>query len=194
MNNLSEYLEKIRISVTEIPKHNLLFFGCWVLDNLMLTCQTKLNLCLPSKDTILLKEILNYLWKCIDNELVVDKNKINTFYIKLSHINESNLDRTNVEEAAIYELIVGLDSLLMFCTNNIAGFEFNLAQSMINVIDTQLKGLGIDITTNEGFNNHFLHQEIHAQLNIITLSKSNKLNSHFKHAYRLNTKINPIPI
>ena len=84
----------------------------------------------------------------------------------------------------MFELIVSLDEILIYCQSGERGFEFRVSQSIINVIDIMLQDEDKDILSKEGFQDALVQNEIKAQFEMISLLKEKKLTSEFKHWLR----------
>ena len=84
----------------------------------------------------------------------------------------------------MFELIVSLDEILIYCQSSERGFEFRVSQSIINVIDIMLQDKDKDILSKEGFQDDLVQNEIKAQFEMISLLKEKKLTSEFKHYLR----------
>ena len=111
-------------------------------------------------------------------------SKINSLYERLNDIDETDLDATDYQQEEIYELIVSLDDILRYCQSGVRGFEDNISQSIINVIDIMLQDEDKDILSKEGFQDDLVQNEIKAQFEMISLLKEKKLTSEFKHYLR----------
>ncbi|MBB1574947.1 MAG: hypothetical protein HG427_005810, partial [Flavobacteriaceae bacterium] len=71
-----------------------------------------------------------------------------------------------------------------YCQSGVRGFEDNISQSIINVIDIMLQDEDKDILSKEGFQDPLVQNEIKAQFEMISLLKEKKLSSEFKHYLR----------
>lgn len=176
MINFKNYLKKIEIEVSEIPENNLILWGCLSVANSYNISKDILKKHLSDVEIEHLSEIIDYLWNVVDEKALLNVQKLDLLYSNLNLIDESDLDRTNFKETALYELIIGLDAILSYCITRERGFEFNLSQANINVIDAKLNEQDIDIFTSEGFKNKLLQNEIATQFKMINSLKTGKLN------------------
>ena len=74
--------------------------------------------------------------------------------------------------------------ILRYCQSGVRGFEDNISQSIINVIDIMLQDEDKDILSKEGFQDALVQNEVKAQFEMISLLKEKKLTSEFKHWLR----------
>ena len=139
---------------------------------------------MTNEEASLINEIISYLWNLVDEKEQIDRSKINLLYEKLNDIDETDLDATDYQQEAIYQLIIYLDEVLKYCKSGVRGFEDNISQSIINVIDIMLQDEDKDILSKEGFQDALVQNEIKAQFEMISLLKEKKLTSKFKHYLR----------
>ena len=144
----------------------------------------KFKFFLTNEEVSLLNEIVSYLWNLVDEKEQIDMSKINLLYEKLNDIDETDLDATDYQQEAIYQLIIYLDEVLKYCKSSVRGFENSISQSIINVIDIMLQDEDKDILSKEGFQDALVQNEINAQFEMISLLKEKKLSSEFKHYVR----------
>ena len=184
MEDFSSYFKKIDEKTSEIPENNLLFWGSWFCEGLLQRCKNHIQVFLTDEEVSLINEIISYLWNLVDEKEQMDMSKINSLYERLNDIDETDLDATDYQQEEIYELIVSLDDILRYCQSGVRGFEDNISQSIINVIDIMLQDEDKDILSKEGFQDALVQNEIKAQLEMISLLKEKKLTSEFKHWLR----------
>ena len=182
--DFSSYSKEIEEKTSEIPENNLLFWGSWFCEGLLQRCKNHIQVFLTDEEVSLINEIISYLWNLVDEKEQMDMSKINSLYERLNDIDETDLDATDYQQEEIYELIVSLDDVLRYCQSDIRGFEDNISQSIINVIDIMLQDEDKDILSKEGFQDALVQNEIKAQFEMISLLKEKKLTSEFKHYLR----------
>ena len=184
MEDFSSYSKEIEEKTSEIPENNLLFWGSWFCEGLLQRCKNHIQVFLTDEEVSLINEIISYLWNLVDEKEQMDMSKINSLYERLNDIDETDLDATDYQQEEIYELIVSLDDILRYCQSGVRGFEDNISQSIINVIDIMLQDEDKDILSKEGFQDALVQNEIKAQFEMISLLKEKKLTSEFKHWLR----------
>ena len=184
MENFRSYFKEIDEKTSQIPENNLLFWGSWFCESLFQRCKNQIQVFLTDEEVSLLNEIVSYLWNLVDEKEQMNMSKINLLYEKLNDIDETDLDETDCQQKEIYELIVSLDEILIYCQSGERGFEFSISQSIINVIDIMLQDEDKDILSKEGFQDALVQNEIKAQFEMISLLKEKKLTSEFKHWLR----------
>ena len=184
MEDFRSYFKKIDEKTSEIPENNLLFWGSWFCEGLLQRCKNHIQVFLTDEEVSLINEIISYLWNLVDEKEQMDMSKINSLYERLNDIDETDLDATDYQQEEIYELIVSLDDILRYCQSGVRGFEDNISQSIINVIDIMLQDEDKDILSKEGFQDALVQNEIKAQFEMISLLKEKKLTSEFKHWLR----------
>ena len=185
MENFSSYFKKIEEKTSEIPENNLLFWGSWFCEGLYQRCKNQIKVFLTNEEVSLLNEIVSYLWNLVDEKEQIDMSKINLWRQKLYEIDETYyFDETDCHQKEMFELIVSLDEILIYCQSGERGFEFSISQSIINVIDIMLQDEDKDILSKEGFQDALVQNEIKAQFEMISLLKEKKLTSEFKHYLR----------
>ena len=184
MENFSSYFKEIDKKTSEIPENNLLFWGSWFCEGLLQRCKNHIQVFLTDEEVSLINEIISYLWNLVDEKEQMDMSKINLLYKRLNDIDETDLDATDYQQEEIYELIVSLDDILRYCQSGVRGFEDNISQSIINVIDIMLQDEDKDILSKEGFQDALVQNEVKAQFEMISLLKEKKLTSEFKHWLR----------
>ena len=182
--DFSSYSKEIEEKTSEIPENNLLFWGSWFCEGLLQRCKNHIQVFLTDEEVSLINEIISYLWDLVDEKEQMDMSKINSLYERLNDIDETDLDATDYQQEEIYELIVSLDDILRYCQSGVRGFEDNISQSIINVIDIMLQDEDKDILSKEGFQDPLVQNEIKAQFEMISLLKEKKLTSEFKHWLR----------
>ena len=182
--DFNSYSKEIDEKTSEIPENNLLFWGSWFCEGLLQRCKNHIQVFLTDEEVSLINEIISYLWNLVDEKEQMDMSKINLLYKRLNDIDETVLDATDYQQEEIYELIVSLDDVLRYCQSGIRGFEDNISQSIINVIDIMLQDEDKDILSKEGFQDALVQNEIKAQFEMISLLKEKKLTSKFKHYLR----------
>ena len=182
--DFSSYSKEIEEKTSEIPENNLLFWGSWFCEGLLQRCKNHIQVFLTDEEVSLINEIISYLWDLVDEKEQMDMSKINSLYERLNDIDETDLDATDYQQEEIYELIVSLDDILRYCQSGVRGFEDNISQSIINVIDIMLQDEDKDILSKEGFQDDLVQNEIKAQFEMISLLKEKKLTSEFKHWLR----------
>ena len=182
--DFSSYSKEIEEKTSEIPENNLLFWGSWFCEGLLQRCKNHIQVFLSNEDVLLINEIISYLWNLVDEKEQMDMSKINSLYERLNDIDETDLDATDYQQEEIYELIVSLDDILRYCQSGVRGFEDNISQSIINVIDIMLQDEDKDILSKEGFQDALVQNEVKAQFEMISLLKEKKLTSEFKHWLR----------
>ena len=181
MEDFNSYSKEIEEKTSEIPENNLLFWGSWFCESLFQRCKNHIQVFLTNEEVSLINEIISYLWNLVDEKEQIDRSKINLLYEKLNDIDETDLDATDYQQEAIYQLIIYLDEVLKYCKSGVRGFEDNISQSIINVIDIMLQDEDKDILSKEGFQDALVQNEIKAQFEMISLLKEKKLTSEFKH-------------
>ena len=184
MEDFNSYSKEIEEKTSEIPENNLLFGGSWFCESLFQRCKNQIQVFLTDEEVSLIDEIISYLWNLVDEKEQIDMSKINLLYEKLNDIDETDLDATDYQQEAIYQLIIYLDDILRYCQSGVRGFEDNISQSIINVIDIMLQDEDKDILSKEGFQDALVQNEINAQFEMISLLKEKKLSSEFKHYLR----------
>ena len=184
MEDFNSYSKEIEEKTSEIPENNLLFWGSWFCEALFQRCKNHIQVFLTDEEVSLINEIISYLWNLVDEKDQIDRSKIDLLYEKLNDIDETDLDATDYQQEEIYELIVSLDDILRYCQSGVRGFEDNISQSIINVIDIMLQDEDKDILSKEGFQDALVQNEIKAQFEMISLLKEKKLTSEFKHYLR----------
>ena len=184
MEDVNSYSKEIEEKTSEIPENNLLFWGSWFCEGLLQRCKNHIQVFLTDEEVLLINEIISYLWNLVDEKEQMDMSKINSLYERLNDIDETDLDATDYQQEEIYELIVSLDDILRYCQSGVRGFEDNISQSIINVIDIMLQDEDKDILSKEGFQDPLVQNEIKAQFEMISLLKEKKLSSEFKHYLR----------
>ena len=184
MEDFNSYSKEIEEKTSEIPENNLLFWGSWFCEGLLQRCKNHIQVFLTNEEVSLINEIISYLWNLVDEKEQMDMSKINSLYERLNDIDETDLDATDYQQEEIYELIVSLDDILRYCQSGVRGFEDNISQSIINVIDIMLQDEDKDILSKEGFQDPLVQNEIKAQFEMISLLKEKKLSSEFKHYLR----------
>ena len=182
--DFSSYSKEIEEKTSEIPENNLLFWGSWFCEGLLQRCKNHIQVFLSNEEVLLINEIISYLWNLVDEKEQMDMSKINSLYERLNDIDETDLDATDYQQEEIYELIVSLDDILRYCQSGVRGFEDNISQSIINVIDIMLQDEDKDILSKEGFQDALVQNEVKAQFEMISLLKEKKLTSEFKHYLR----------
>ena len=184
MEDFTSYSKEIEEKTSEIPENNLLFWGSWFCEGLLQRCKNHIQVFLTDEEVSLINEIISYLWNLVDEKEQMDMSKINSLYERLNNIDETDLDATDYQQEEIYELIVSLDDILRYCQSGVRGFEDNISQSIINVIDIMLQDEDKDILSEEGFQDALVQNEVKAQFEMISLLKEKKLTSEFKHWLR----------
>ena len=185
MEDFSSYFKKIDEKTSAIPENNLLFWGSWFCEGLYQRCKNHIQVFLTDEEVLLINEIVSYLWNLVDEKELIDMSKINLWRQKLYEIDETYyFDETDCQQKEIFELIVSLDEILIYCQSGERGFEFRVSQSIINVIDIMLQDEDKDILSKEGFQDALVQNEIKAQFEMISLLKEKKLTSEFKHWLR----------
>ena len=184
MEDFNSYSKEIKEKTSEIPENNLLFWGSWFCEGLFQRCKNQIQVFLTDEEVSLINEIISYLWNLVDEKEQIDMSKINLLYEKLNDIDETDLDATDYQQEAIYQLIIYLDEVLKYCKSSVRGFENSISQSIINVIDIMLQDEDKDILSKEGFQDALVQNEIKAQFEMISLLKEKKLTSAFKHYLR----------
>ena len=184
MEDFNSYSKEIEEKTSAIPENNLLFWGSWFCEALLQRCKNHIQVFLTDEEVSLINEIISYLWNLVDEKEQMDMSKINLLYKRLNDINETDLDATDYQQEEIYELIVSLDDILRYCQSGVRGFEDNISQSIINVIDIMLQDEDKDILSKEGFQDALVQNEVKAQFEMISLLKEKKLTSEFKHWLR----------
>ena len=182
--DFNSYSKEIEEKTSKIPENNLLFWGSWFCESLFQRCKNQIQVFLTNEEVSLINEIVSYLWNLVDEKEQMDMSKINLLYKRLNDIDETDLDATDYQQEEIYELIVSLDDILRYCQSGIRGFEDNISQSIINVIDIMLQDEDKDILSKEGFQDDLVQNEVKAQFEMISLLKEKKLTSEFKHYLR----------
>ena len=182
--DFNSYSKEIEEKTSEIPENNLLVWGSWFCESLFQRCKNQIQVFLTNEEVSLINEIVSYLWNLVDEKEQMDMSKINLLYKRLNDIDETDLDATDYQQEEIYELIVSLDDILRYCQSGVRGFEDNISQSIINVIDIMLQDEDKDILSKEGFQDALVQNEIKAQFEMISLLKEKKLTSEFKHYLR----------
>ena len=182
--DFSSYSKEIEEKTSEIPENNLLFWGSWFCEGLLQRCKNHIQVFLTDEEVSLINEIISYLWNLVDEKEQMNMSKINSLYERLNDIDETDLDATDYQQEEIYELIVSLDDILRYCQSGVRGFEDNISQSIINVIDIMLQDEDKDILSKEGFQDDLVQNEVKAQFEMISLLKEKKLTSEFKHWLR----------
>ena len=177
--DFNSYSKEIEEKTSKIPENNLLFWGSWFCESLFQRCKNQIQVFLTNEEVSLINEIVSYLWNLVDEKEQMDMSKINLLYKRLNDI-----DETDYQQEEIYELIVSLDDILRYCQSGVRGFEDNISQSIINVIDIMLQDEDKDILSKEGFQDALVQNEIKAQFEMISLLKEKKLTSEFKHYLR----------
>ena len=185
MENFSSYFKEIDNQTSEIPENNLLFWGSWFCEGLYQRCKNHIQVFLTDEEVLLINEIISYLWNLVDEKEQMDMSKINLWRQQLYEIDETYyFDETDCHQKEMFELIVSLDEILIYCQSGERGFEFSISQSIINVIDIMLQDEDKDILSKEGFQDALVQNEIKAQFEMISLLKEKKLTSEFKHWLR----------
>ena len=185
MENFRSYFKEIDEKTSQIPENNLLFWGSWFCESLFQRCKNQIQVFLTDEEVSLLNEIVSYLWNLVDKKEQIDMSKINLWRQKLYEIDETYyFDETDCHQKEMFELIVSLDEILIYCQSGERGFEFSISQSIINVIDIMLQDEDKDILSKEGFQDALVQNEIKAQFEMISLLKEKKLTSEFKHYLR----------
>ena len=184
IEDFNSYSKEIEEKTSAIPENNLLFWGSWFCEGLLQRCKNHIQVFLTDEEVSLINEIISYLWNLVDEKEQMDMSKINSLYERLNDIDETDLDATDYQQEEIYELIVSLDDILRYCQSGVRGFEDNISQSIINVIDIMLQDEDKDILSKEGFQDALVQNEIKAQFEMISLLKEKKLTSEFKHYLR----------
>ena len=185
MENFRSYFKEIDEKTSQIPENNLLFWGSWFCESLFQRCKNQIQVFLTDEEVSLLNEIVSYLWNLVDKKEQIDMSKINLWRQKLYEIDETYyFDETDCHQKEMFELIVSLDEILIYCQSGERGFEFRVSQSIINVIDIMLQDEDKDILSKEGFQYALVQNEINAQFEMISLLKEKKLTSEFKHWLR----------
>ena len=185
MEDFNSYSKEIEEKTSEIPENNLLFWGSWFCEALFQRCKNQIQVFLTNEEVSLINEIISYLWNLVDEKEQMDMSKINLWRQKLYEIDETDyFDETDCHQKEMFELIVSLDDILRYCQSGVRGFEDNISQSIINVIDIMLQDEDKDILSKEGFQDALVQNEIKAQFEMISLLKEKKLTSEFKHYLR----------
>ena len=185
MEDFNSYSKEIEEKTSEIPENNLLFWGSWFCEALLQRCKNQIQVFLTNEEVSLINEIINYLWNLVDEKELIDMSKINLWRQKLYEIDGTYyFDETDYQQKEIFESIVSLDEILIYCQSDERGFEFRVSQSIINVIDIMLQDEDKDILSKEGFQDALVQNEIKAQFEMISLLKEKKLTSEFKHYLR----------
>jgi len=184
IEDFNSYSKEIEEKTSAIPENNLLFWGSWFCEGLLQRCKNHIQVFLTDEEVSLINEIISYLWNLVDEKEQMDMSKINSLYERLNDIDETDLDATDYQQEEIYELIVSLDDILRYCQSGVRGFEDNISQSIINVIDIMLQDEDKDILSKEGFQDALVQNEVKAQFEMISLLKEKKLTSEFKHYLR----------
>ena len=185
MEDFGTYLKEIDNQTREIPENNLLFWGSWFCEGLLQRCKNQIQVFLTDEEVSLINEIISYLWNLVDEKEQIDMSKINLWRQKFYEIDETYyFEETDCHQKEMFELIVSLDEILIYCQSGERGFEFRVSQSIINVIDIMLQDEDKDILSKEGFQDALVQNEIKAQFEMISLLKEKKLTSEFKHYLR----------
>ena len=183
--DFSSYSKEIEEKTSEIPENNLLFWGSWFCEGLYQKCKNHIQVFLSNEEISLIDEIISYLWDLVDEKEQIDRSKIDLWRQQLYEIDETYyFDETDCQQKEMFELIVSLDEILIYCQSGERGFEFRVSQSIINVIDIMLQDEDKDILSKEGFQDALVQNEIKAQFEMISLLKEKKLTSEFKHWLR----------
>ena len=185
MEDFNSYSKEIEEKTSEIPENNLLFWGSWFCEGLYQRCKNQIQVFLTDEEASLINEIISYLWDLVDEKELIDMSKINLWRQKLYEIDGTYyFDETDYQQKEIFESIVSLDEILIYCQSGERGFEFRVSQSIINVIDIMLQDEDKDILSKEGFQDALVQNEIKTQFEMISLLKEKKLTSEFKHYLR----------
>ena len=185
MENFSSYFKKIDEKTSEIPENNLLFWGSWFCEGLYQRCKNQIQVFLTDEEVSLINEIISYFWDIVDEKEQMDRSKVDLWRQQLYEIDETYyFDETDCHQKEMFELIVSLDEILIYCQSGERGFEFSISQSIINVIDIMLQDEDKDILSKEGFQDALVQNEIKAQFEMISLLREKKLTSEFKHWLR----------
>jgi len=170
MENFSSYFKEIDKKTSEIPENNLLFWGSWFCEGLYQKCKNHIQVFLTDEEV---------------SKEQIDRSKIDLWRQQLYEIDETYyFDETDCHQKEMFELIVSLDEILIYCQSGERGFEFSISQSIINIIDIMLQDEDKDILSKEGFQDALVQNEIKAQFEMISLLKEKKLTSEFKHWLR----------
>jgi hypothetical protein len=186
MKTFKEYTDALKKEVQLIPSNKLLFWGTWLSQAIYSTNEKHIRQYALEEGLMDIDIIFQELWKIVDNELAFkDESSIQLEIEKIKNFEESNLDRTDEIEVAIYELIISLDLIFNYMKNGERGWEYNIAQAPINIIDVQLQELGLDIITEDDFKNSLIQKEIECQFKMINLLKTDiKVNSDMRRTFR----------
>ena len=185
MEDFSSYSKEIEEKTSEIPENNLLFWGSWFCEGLYQRCKNYIQVFLTDEEVSLINEIISYFWDIVDEKEQIDRSKVDLWRQQLYEIDETYyFDETDCHQKEMFELIVSLDDILRYCQSGVRGFEDNISQSIINVIDIMLQDEDKDILSKEGFQDALVQNEIKAQFEMISLLKEKKLTSEFKHYLR----------
>lgn len=183
-NGFKAYIDECRKYTAAIKYENLFFWGGWVCEELLVICQGIISRLLAEKEISLIKDILSYIWSVVDSNDKLSPEKSRIYLRHLNDINETDLDRTDYQENALYELIISIDAIMNFAVSKRRGFEYNLSMAVLNAIDSKLQDNDQDILTDEGFNEPIVQREIKSQTLILRLMAEKKLDSNSKKLYR----------
>ncbi len=185
MEDFRSYFKEIDKKTSEIPENNLFFWGSWFCEGLYQRCKNQIQVFLSNEEVLLINEIISYFWDIVDEKEQIDRSKVDLWRQQLYEIDETYyFDETDCHQKEMFELIVSLDEILIYCQSGEIGFEFRVSQSIINVIDIILQDEDKDILSKEGFQDALVQNEIKAQFEMISLLKEKKLTSEFKTLFR----------
>jgi len=184
MKDFEEYLKEVREKTATIPDHNLIFWAAWFCEELYSLSEDIMEKHVSGSEASLIRNILDCLWDMVDGESQVTNRKLEEFMSVLQNIDEADLDVTYPKERALYELIVSLNDILQYCITGVRGFETNLTQTLICVIDTELQDEDLDILEQRGFSDPRIQQEVQAQINMLHVLSTKKPNSAARKMFR----------
>lgn len=178
MKDFTDYTIQIKKESQMIPDSQLIFWGTWFCEKLLARDKTKIIKYFQDEEDFNIENIFVFLKTLIDTNNL-NREKYYEYSDIIKNFDETFLDQTDVFEITIYEIIVSLDLIFNYIETNNRGWEYNISQSAVNVIDVILDDLGYNILDNSGFKHILFQKEINNQFGMIRFLRTNsKINSN----------------
>ncbi|MCV9931910.1 hypothetical protein OIU80_06400 [Flavobacterium sp. LS1R47] len=169
-----EYILFVKEKVSLLNQENLLFWDLWCLNYVFEKIKNK-NYSFYADIEKSYKLLWDYNDKINNNfDDILNDETVNSI-INLDNDDFENLDEFDIEEKAIQEMIVGLESILLNFKENLK-LIYNAYENPINVIDVEIDGI---LISKENENEIYLN-ETNSQMRLLEDLNSNVRNYTFE--------------
>lgn len=184
-SKFNKYLRDLKNELKKIPDKNILFWDVWISNYLYEKYKSYIFTAYSKELDDLINNIILYLWDIIDGKEKANKTRIDYFHQELKKNNLEDIDTDEEIGSGIYELINAIDCTLRFLQTSNRGWEINIAQSTINIIDVILTNNDMDILDDDDFEENIVQEEFKTQYKMIEYLKENtNLTSKLKNRFR----------